>query len=63
MKGVMGRPKTDAPKNKLLQVRMDEGMMQLLDQCAEQRRTTRAEIVREGIQLVSRTIEEEKGNG
>ncbi|MBQ8313665.1 MAG: hypothetical protein IJ438_14935 [Clostridia bacterium] len=57
MKGVRGRPKIAEPKSKLLQVRMDERMMQLLDECVERKQATRAEIVREGIVLVKESLE------
>jgi len=54
-----GRPKSDSPKTKLLQVRMDEESMKKLDECAEAKNTTRAEIVREGIEMVRASLEEE----
>lgn len=57
MKGVRGRPKIATPKSKMLQVRMDEGMMQLLDECVERKHTTRAEVVREGIMMVKESLE------
>ena len=52
-----GRPKSEAPKDKLLQVRMDEQWMTLLDSCARDKDTTRAEIIREGILLVREAID------
>lgn len=57
MKGVRGRPKIADPKSKLLQVRMDEKMMQMLDECVERKQTTRAEVVREGIMMVKESLE------
>lgn len=55
-----GRPKSENPKNLLLQVRMDRASMQLLDECAEKKRTTRSEIVREGILRVKESLHEDK---
>lgn len=60
MKSVRGRPRSAVRKDKLLQVRMDEKMMQLLDECAERKRTTRAEIVRDGIVMVKDSLEKTK---
>lgn len=51
-----GRPKSESPKSKLLQVRMDEESMQQLDECADKKNTTRAEIVREGIRSVYNSL-------
>ena len=52
-----GRPLSASPKDKLLQVRMDAHWMEVLDSCAEDKQTTRAEIVREGILLVREAID------
>ena len=49
----LGRPPIENPKDKRLQVRVNEKTIQLLDKCAEQKGTNRSEIVREGIELVS----------
>ena len=53
-----GRPKSDCPKDRLLQVRMDDESMRKLDECTEAKDTTRAEIVRMGIELVRATLSE-----
>lgn len=55
-----GRPKSEHAKTKLLQVRMDEVSMAKLDECAKAKETTRANIVREGIELVSVSLKEQK---
>ena len=55
-----GRPKSEDPKTKLLQVRIGEKELAILDECANRKQSTRAEIVREGIQLVKRELDEKK---
>ena len=55
-----GRPKSATARDKLLQVRMGEQEMALLDSCAQDRQTTKAEIIREGITLVRKKIDAEK---
>lgn len=47
-----GRPTTD-PMALRLQVRVSESTMNLIDHCAEKLNTSRSEIVRQGIELVS----------
>lgn len=56
----MGRPPIENPKNKRLQVRVDDKTIQLLDECAELKGTNRSEIVREGIELVKEKIGKKK---
>ncbi len=46
-----GRP-TDSPKNTMLRVRVDEGVLQMLDECAEKLNLTRSEVIRKGIKTV-----------
>ena len=55
----LGRPPIDNPKDKRLQVRVDEKTIDLLDKCAKAKGTNRSEIVREGIELVSEKMGEE----
>ena len=44
----MGRP-TDNPKNKLIQIRMDDESINKLDYLAQKKQTTRSEVIRDGI--------------
>lgn len=55
-----GRPPSEEAKRKLLQVRLDEKTMEILDECAKERNTTRSEIVREGIALVKAKCDKQK---
>ncbi len=56
-----GRPVSEGgKKNKLLQVRMDEQSIKLLDDCAQKAQTTRSEVVREGIHLFSKELDAQK---
>ena len=47
----MGRP-TESPKNKLLQVRVDNETLEKLDFCANSTQTSRSDVVRKGIDKV-----------
>ncbi len=48
----MGRPPSDKPKSKTIEIRVDEETMSKLDASAKQLRTTRSAIVRKGIETV-----------
>ncbi|MGG3510222.1 ribbon-helix-helix domain-containing protein [Paenibacillus lautus] len=48
----MGRPPSDKPKSKTIEIRVDEEIMSKLDASAEQLKTTRSDIVRKGIEKV-----------
>lgn len=53
-----GRPVgEDGKKNKLLQVRIDEKTLEKLDYCAERLNLNRSDVVRSGIQLVSKQLD------
>lgn len=51
MNAKIGRP-TDSPKNTMIRVRMDDKTVAIMDECAEQLKTTRSEIIRSGILMV-----------
>lgn len=51
MSNKMGRP-TESPKNKLLQVRVDNETLNKLDFCANSTQTSRSDVVRKGIDKV-----------
>ena len=55
-----GRPPSENPKDKRLQVRVDEQTITLLDECAKKANTNRSEIVREGIELVKEKLDGQK---
>ncbi|MEC0124033.1 ribbon-helix-helix protein, CopG family [Paenibacillus pabuli] len=48
----MGRPLSDKPKSKTIEIRVDEEIMSKLDASAEKLKTTRSDIVRRGIEKV-----------
>lgn len=53
MTAKIGRPiSEDGPKDKLLQVRMDDKTMEELDWCVSELDTTRSKAVRMGIKLL-----------
>ena len=54
-----GRPPKDNPKDTRIQIRLDKETLDKLDECAKKRQTTRSDIVRQGIELVSKRSEKE----
>ncbi|AZK44937.1 ribbon-helix-helix protein, CopG family [Paenibacillus woosongensis] len=48
----MGRPPSDKPKNKTIEIRVDQETMSKLDASAEKLNTSRSAIVRKGIEKV-----------
>lgn len=48
----MGRPKSDKPKSRTIEIRVDEEIMNKLDISAEKLNTNRSDIVRKGIQKI-----------
>ncbi|XID92663.1 ribbon-helix-helix protein, CopG family [Paenibacillaceae bacterium WGS1546] len=48
----MGRPPSDKPKSKTIEIRVDQEIMSKLDASAEKLNTTRSDIVRKGIEKV-----------
>ena len=47
-----GRPPKDNPKDTRIQIRLDKKTLDKLDSCADNKKTTRSEIIRQGIDLV-----------
>lgn len=47
-----GRPKSENPKGEFVGVRLDKETIEKLDAVAEERQTSRSEVIREGIQKV-----------
>lgn len=48
----MGRPLSDKPKGKTIEIRVDQDILNKLDASAERLNTTRSDIVRKGIEKV-----------
>ncbi|MFE6077202.1 ribbon-helix-helix protein, CopG family [Paenibacillus sp. NPDC057886] len=48
----MGRPKSDKPKSKTIEIRVDDEIMNKLDISAEKLNTNRSDIVRKGIEKI-----------
>ncbi|KOP68472.1 CopG family transcriptional regulator [Bacillus sp. FJAT-18019] len=48
----IGRPLSDKPKSRTIEIRVDEETMSKLDASAEKLKTTRSAIVRKGIEKV-----------
>lgn len=52
-----GRPHKDNPKDTRIQIRLDKDTLEKLDRCAEEKQTTRSDVIREGIGLVEEQLE------
>ena len=48
----MGRPPVDNPLSEKLYLRVDKATVKALDECVEQLKSTRSEVIRKGIYLV-----------
>lgn len=56
-----GRPIKGSSKKTLnLQIRMNEEEMQLLDECVERTKSSRTDVVNEGVRLVKALLDEKK---
>ncbi len=55
-----GRPQSDNPKDRRLQVRVDEKTIVMLTECAKKANISRSEVVREGIELVKEKLDGQK---
>ena len=53
----MGRP-TDAPKNTMIRVRVDDLTLEKLNNCAKQLNSNRSDIIRKGICMVFNALNE-----
>lgn len=54
----MGRPKSESPKDTMLRVRLDEEYREKLDRCSNKLNISKSEVVRAGIDLVEKSIEQ-----
>ncbi len=55
----IGRPKSEAPKDTMLRVRLDEAYCQKLELCAAKLNLSKSDVVRRGIDFVAQSIEKE----
>ncbi len=49
----MGRPLSENPKNIKLQIRVDQETMDMLDECVEELKSNRSDVVRKGIERIA----------
>lgn len=54
----VGRPFSENPKDTRIFVRLDKDTLTVLDSCADVLKTSRSDIVRQGISLVKEKIDE-----
>ncbi len=52
----MGRPPSENPLSERIYLRVDKKTKKVLDECVEELKTTRSEIVRRGIFLVKESL-------
>lgn len=55
-----GRPKAENPKDIQLKIRADKQTIEDLDFCCEQKKMTRSDVIRLGIQKVKQEVETKK---
>lgn len=56
----LGQKLTEKPKDFMLRVRLDAETLNDLDDCATKLKIDRSKVVRRGIRLVKKSLEEEK---
>lgn len=56
----LGQKLTETPKDFMLRVRLDAETLNDLDDCATKLKIDRSKVVRRGIRLVKKSLEEEK---
>jgi len=53
----VGRPKIKNPKNLRLEIRLTKQENKLLEECATKMKTTKTEVINEGIRLVKEKLD------
>ena len=56
----MGRPKSENPRNKSLNLRLTESELELINDCAERLNRTRTDIVVEGVKMIRSSLDKKK---
>ena len=56
MSAKIGRPKSDNPRNKGLNLRLTEAELKEIAECAEKNGKSRTDTILDGIRLLSKTI-------
>lgn len=47
----VGRPTSENRKDYMIRVRMDMGTLEQLDKCCEEKKLSRSEVIRQGIEM------------
>ncbi len=55
-----GRPKSDNPKNVRLELRLTQGEAALLQECADRLRTSRTDVINQGIKKIKDELDTKK---
>lgn len=56
------RPKSDKSKHKRFELRLDDEMDGMLEECSERLKTTKTEVINKGIRMVKSELDKEKSN-
>lgn len=54
------RPKSEKSKHKRFELRLDDEMNGMLEECSERLKTTKTEVINKGIRMVKSELDEEK---
>lgn len=54
------RPKSDKSKHKRFELRLDDEMNGMLEECSERLETTKTEVINKGIRMVKSELDKEK---
>lgn len=54
------RPKSDKSKHKRFELRLDDEMDGMLEECSKRLKTTKTEVINKGIRMVKSELDKEK---
>lgn len=57
---VSPRPKSDKSKHKRFELRLDDEMDGMLEECSKRLKTTKTEVINKGIRMVKSELDKEK---
>jgi len=57
VKSMSPRPKSDKSKHNRFELRLDDEMNELLEECSERLQTTKTEVINKGIRLVKSELD------
>lgn len=54
------RPKSDKSKHNRFEIRLDDEMNEILNECSKKLQTTKTEVINKGIRMVKSELDKEK---